>query len=103
MTGDGDPRSIPRLGARRLAEGAGRYLADVDEPGALHAAFVRSPLAHAAMGKVDLDAARHAPGVVAAYAAADLDALGARDALVPTRGDGHVVSPEDIRLFETGL
>jgi carbon-monoxide dehydrogenase large subunit len=78
MTGDGDPRSIPRLGARRLAEGAGRYLADVDEPGALHAAFVRSPLAHAAMGKVDLDAARHAPGVVAAYAAADLDALGAR-------------------------
>jgi 5'-methylthioadenosine phosphorylase len=34
---------------------------------------------------------------------ADLDALGARDALGPTRGDGHAVSPEDIRLFETGL
>jgi 5'-methylthioadenosine phosphorylase len=34
---------------------------------------------------------------------ADLDALGARDALEPTRGDGHAVSPEDIRLFETGL
>jgi 5'-methylthioadenosine phosphorylase len=34
---------------------------------------------------------------------ADLDALGARDALGPTRGDGHVVSPEDVRLFETGL
>ena len=33
---------------------------------------------------------------------ADLDALGARDALGPTRGDGHAVSPEDIRLFETG-
>jgi 5'-methylthioadenosine phosphorylase len=33
----------------------------------------------------------------------DLDALGARDALEPTRGDGHAVSPEDIRLFETGL
>ena len=33
----------------------------------------------------------------------DLDALGARDALGPTRGDGHTVSPEDIRLFETGL
>ena len=28
---------------------------------------------------------------------ADLDALG------PTRGDGHATSPEDIRLFETGL
>ena len=34
---------------------------------------------------------------------ADLDALGARRALAATRGDGHAVSPEDIRLFETGL
>ena len=34
---------------------------------------------------------------------ADLDSLGARDALGPTRGDGHAVSSEDIRLFETGL
>ena len=33
----------------------------------------------------------------------DLDALGARAALQPTRGDGHAMSPEDIRLFETGL
>ncbi|MBI3752415.1 MAG: S-methyl-5'-thioadenosine phosphorylase [Chloroflexi bacterium] len=34
---------------------------------------------------------------------ADLDALGARAALGPTRGDGHVVSADDVRLFETGL
>jgi 5'-methylthioadenosine phosphorylase len=34
---------------------------------------------------------------------ADLEALGARGALGPTRGDGHVGSPDDIRLFETGL
>ena len=34
---------------------------------------------------------------------ADLDALGARAALEPTRGDGHAMSPEDVRLFETGL
>ena len=33
----------------------------------------------------------------------DLDALGALDALGPTRGDGHAASPEDVRLFETGL
>ena len=33
----------------------------------------------------------------------DLDALGALDALGPTRGDGHATSAEDIRLFETGL
>ena len=34
---------------------------------------------------------------------ADLDALGALDALQPTRGDGHAVAAEDVRLFETGL
>jgi 5'-methylthioadenosine phosphorylase len=34
---------------------------------------------------------------------ADLDALGARDALEHTRGDGHAATPEDVRLFETGL
>ena len=34
---------------------------------------------------------------------AGLDALGAREALAFTRGDGHVASAEDIRLFETGL
>jgi len=33
----------------------------------------------------------------------DLDALGAAAALGPTRGDGHAVAPEDIRLFETRL
>jgi 5'-methylthioadenosine phosphorylase len=34
---------------------------------------------------------------------ADLDALGARDALAVTRGDGHVISPLDVRLFDTDL
>ena len=34
---------------------------------------------------------------------ADLDALGARADLAHTRGDGHAISAEDIRLFETGL
>jgi 5'-methylthioadenosine phosphorylase len=34
---------------------------------------------------------------------ADLDALGAMAALAPTRGDGHTIAAEDVRLFETGL
>jgi len=34
---------------------------------------------------------------------ADLDALGAAEALRYTRGDGHAASAEDIRLFETSL
>lgn len=34
---------------------------------------------------------------------ADLEALGAVDALRVTRGDGHAMAPDDIRLFETEL
>ena len=34
---------------------------------------------------------------------ADLDALGAGAALGPTRGDGHAIADEDVRLFETEL
>ncbi len=34
---------------------------------------------------------------------ADLDELGALDALEFTRGDGHTIAAEDIRLFRTGL
>jgi 5'-methylthioadenosine phosphorylase len=34
---------------------------------------------------------------------ADLDSLGAKEALRWTRGDGHAASPADIRIFETGL
>ena len=33
----------------------------------------------------------------------DLDGLGARSILEFSRGDGHVISSEDVRLFETGL
>jgi carbon-monoxide dehydrogenase large subunit len=51
------------------------YTDDVQDErldGACHVFFVRSPLAHARVSTVDLSAARDAPGVIAAYAAADL-------------------------------
>jgi carbon-monoxide dehydrogenase large subunit len=54
----------------------GEYTEDlVDDrlAGAAHVFFVRSPVAHARITGVDLDAVRAMPGVVAAYAAADLD------------------------------
>ena len=36
-----------RIEDPRLLRGAGRYAADIELPGMLHAAFVRSPHAHA--------------------------------------------------------
>jgi carbon-monoxide dehydrogenase large subunit len=51
------------------------YTDDVQDErlaGACHVFFVRSPIAHARIGSIDLSAAREAPGVIAAYTAADL-------------------------------
>jgi carbon-monoxide dehydrogenase large subunit len=73
----GDPqvgRSIPRPNARRLLQGKGRFVADKSLPRMLHAAFVRSPHAHARIVGMDLSAARAMPGVVAAYTGTDIAA-----------------------------
>ena len=75
-------RPAPRLEDRALLRGEGRFLDDLAPAGRLSAVFVRSPHAHAAFGPVDLSAARGAPGVVAAFAAADLRPWLASDRLV---------------------
>jgi carbon-monoxide dehydrogenase large subunit len=59
----------------RLVRGAGCYVGDLRVPGCLDAVFVRSAVAHGELLGVDLDAARRVPGVVAAYAHADLPFL----------------------------
>ncbi len=56
----------------RLVTGAGRFVADLVPPDALHCAFVRSPMAAGELVGVDLTAARDAPGVAAVYVAAEL-------------------------------
>ena len=43
-------------------------------PGLLHAAFVRSPVAHGRITQLSVDAARQVPGVVAVFTGADLNA-----------------------------
>jgi carbon-monoxide dehydrogenase large subunit len=65
-------RSLPRREDRRLLLGQGQYIADFTLPHLLHAAFVRSPVAHARIKSVDLSAARAAPGVVYALSGPEL-------------------------------
>ena len=57
----------------RLLTGQALFVDDVDLPGMLHVAFVRSPYAHARILRVDTSAARAREGVVAVYSAGDLD------------------------------
>src|SRR5205085_2593101 len=56
-------RSMLRREDRRLLLGTGQYVADLVLPGMLHAAFVRSPVAHARIRALDLTRAAAAPGV----------------------------------------
>src|ERR1700752_2245175 len=65
-------RSLLRREDRRLLTGRGQFVADLELPRMLHAAFVRSPLAHARIRSVDLSAAAAAPGVALALSGAEL-------------------------------
>jgi carbon-monoxide dehydrogenase large subunit len=67
--------SIRRSEDPRILTGSGRYVDDIKLPGMLHAAFVRSPLAHARVLSVDVSAARALPGVVAAFTGAELETM----------------------------
>jgi aerobic carbon-monoxide dehydrogenase large subunit len=57
----------------RFLRGEGRYLDNVQIPGSLHAAFVRSIMPHARVEGVDVARALSSPGVVGAFTATDLD------------------------------
>src|SRR5690349_23238245 len=56
----------------RFLRGEGRFVDDVALPGLLHAAFLRSPHAHATIVRLDTDAAKAMPGVVAVFTHEDL-------------------------------
>src|SRR5438309_142953 len=65
--------AVKRREDPRFLRGEGRFVDDVTLPGLLHAAFLRSPHAHARIAKVDTAAAVAAPGVARVLTFADLD------------------------------
>ena len=65
-------KRLPRTEDHRLLTGHGRYLDDIEVPGALHACFVRSPYAHARILSIDASEAEALPGVIGIYTGRDL-------------------------------
>jgi carbon-monoxide dehydrogenase large subunit len=65
---------VSRNEDERLLTGRALFVDDVELPGMLHAAFVRSPHAHARLGAIDVERARRRPGVAAIFTAEDLGA-----------------------------
>jgi CO/xanthine dehydrogenase Mo-binding subunit len=70
-------KSIPKVEDRRLLLGRGQYVDDMVLGGMLHAAVLRSPVAHARITSIDASKARELPGVVAVVTCQEaLDLLG---------------------------
>jgi carbon-monoxide dehydrogenase large subunit len=65
--------AVKRREDPRFLRGEGRFVDDVTVPGMLHAAFFRSPHAHARIVRIDAAAAASAPGVVRVLAFKDLE------------------------------
>jgi aerobic carbon-monoxide dehydrogenase large subunit len=63
---------ILRVEDDRFLRGEGLYVENQEVPGALHATFVRSPVAHARIGGIDTSAVESVPGAQV-FTAADVD------------------------------
>ncbi|MFC4910682.1 xanthine dehydrogenase family protein molybdopterin-binding subunit [Actinomadura gamaensis] len=67
-------RARPRSEDARLVTGRTRWTDNITPAGTLHVAYLRSPHAHARIDRVDVEAARTRPNVVAVLSGADLAA-----------------------------
>jgi carbon-monoxide dehydrogenase large subunit len=71
MAGKYFGQPIRRLEDKYLLTGTAKFIDDIELPGILHAAFLRSDYAHAKILKIDVSEARKHQGVVAVYTAED--------------------------------
>ena len=64
--------AIPRSESGRLVTGRGRFIHTINLPRMLHVAFVRSPIAHGRIQRIDTSCAAEMPGVEAVLTAGDV-------------------------------
>src|SRR3977135_318917 len=88
---------LRRVEDRRLLLGRGRFVADIELPGALACVLVRSPHAHARIRSIDTAAAMASPGVVAVFTGADMAADGMAAQEPPAAGGVRAVGPRGAR------
>lgn len=65
-------RSVSRRAMAAHTSGRGQFVDDLSAPRMVHAAFVRSPYAHARIDAIDIATAKERPGVVAVFTGADI-------------------------------
>ena len=64
--------SIRRKEDNRLLRGSGRFVGDIQRPGMLYAAILRSPFPHGKLKRIDTEQAKKMPGVVSVITFADM-------------------------------
>jgi carbon-monoxide dehydrogenase large subunit len=67
--------NMKRVEDQRFIRGEGNYVDDVNLPGMLHSAILRSPYAHARIKSIDTSAAEALPGVVAVITGKTLEGI----------------------------
>ncbi len=87
-------QGVSRFEDPRLLRGGGRYVDDVQLPGTAHGVVLRSQHAHAKILKLDVSAAKAAPGVLCVLTAADFKAAGWNDLPVPGKLKRRDGSPQ---------
>lgn len=94
-------KPLPHDSARRHVQGAADYIDDLREPqGTLHIAIGTSPKARGRLVRLDIDAVRAHPGVVAVLTAADIP--GAND-VSPAMGDDPMFADDRIGFHGQAL
>ncbi len=84
---------MPRKEDPRLLTGKGTFVADFSPPGTVHAAFVRSTVAHARIKHIDTAAAAALPGVVGVFTAAELPERTYRRPMLTLMPNPAIVKP----------
>jgi carbon-monoxide dehydrogenase large subunit len=96
----GKSQPVKRVEDIRFLTGEGRYVDDIAPANAFHALFLRSPVAHATITRLDLDAARETPGVKCVLKAEDCEAMGIDLALGDCQDVTHWGTPQVRRVHQ---
>ena len=94
-------QSVARVEDHRLLRGRGRFTDDINLSDQLHGCVVRSPHPHARIAGIDTAQALAAPGVVAIFTGADVEADGL--GTLPSLARGAALTrPDGSPVFEPG-
>ncbi len=90
--------SIKRVDAPAKASGKARFTSDFSMPGMRFAKYVRSPIAHGLVKRIDIDKALALPGVEAVFTYKDVP-----DIYFPTAGHAHSLDPNKLDVADRKL